>query len=363
MFKLRPYNVLLVGGTFDNLCGKSSKIFTEIKEEIEKTQEFCECNFCYMNGGNFQDLIDIKSKINTFDVAIWFAKVSNEQEKIIQDLKKINKKLLLISSKQNLDGKYNINALIQHALGNKSNLFIEFTKNSNRYYGRVLDPLGNQFSPITDSMALISQTIAQRVNELLNFTRVGSESCGEAVNAPQDEAFFAVIRQQAEIFSNLIYGTDKIERFLGNSSFRCVNGFPSFKQNDIIFVSRRNLDKSLISMQGFVAVKKDIGVINYYGNHKPSVDTPIQIMLYNYFNNVRYMLHSHVYIKDAPMTQKPIPCGAIEEFQEIISVYPHQELSNFSINLKGHGSLVLADNVDYFQHTEYIARPIPELQF
>lgn len=63
------------------------------------------------------------------------------------------------------------------------------------------------------------------------------------------------------------------------------------------------------------------------------------------------------------MTQKPIPCGAIEEFQEIISVYPHQGLCNFSINLKGHGSLVLADNVDYFQHTEYIARPIPELQF
>ena len=33
---------------------------------------------------------------------------------------------------------------------------------------------------------------------------------------------------------------------------------------------------------------------------------------------IRYMLHSHVYIKDAPTIVSTLPCGALEEADEIL---------------------------------------------
>lgn len=57
--------------------------------------------------------------------------------------------------------------------------------------------------------------------------------------------------------------------------------------------------------------------IEYYGDYKPSVDTPSQIMLYQAYPKVNYMLHGHVYIDGFPFTNRCIPCGAIEEAHEI----------------------------------------------
>ena len=61
------------------------------------------------------------------------------------------------------------------------------------------------------------------------------------------------------------------------------------------------------------------------------------------------MVHSHVYIWTAPFTKTVIPCGALEEFFEIIQEYPNRNSSNFCINLKGHGSIVLAKDLDYLK--------------
>ena len=69
------------------------------------------------------------------------------------------------------------------------------------------------------------------------------------------------------------------------------------------------------------------------------------------------MIHSHVFVKDALITDKMIPCGALEEVNEIMKlIYNNGLTSDFSINLKGHGSISFASNIDYFNKIEYNAR-------
>ncbi len=102
--------------------------------------------------------------------------------------------------------------------------------------------------------------------------------------------------------------------------------------------------------------------IYYYGQNKPSVDTPIQLRLYKILPDVNYMLHAHVYIKDAPFTETPIPCGGLEEVEEIMKALKKiGKTSNISINLIGHGSIILAKDLSYMKDINYIQRPIPEI--
>ena len=132
-------------------------------------------------------------------------------------------------------------------------------------------------------------------------------------------------------------------RFLGNSSFRCQRGFPSFRGNkDIIFVSRRNVDKRFIDKDHFVgSVLLEDGSVGYYGEYKPSVDTPIQLRLYNLLPKINFMIHSHCYINAAPFTKTPVPCGAVEEVDEIMEIIGQGRSQPFyAINLIGHGLLL-----------------------
>ena len=185
---------------------------------------------------------------------------------------------------------------------------------------------------------------------------------------PELPAFFELVKQYARTFHDLIHPADGVERFLGNASFRCERGFPSFRHGKDVYVSRRNIDKRFIGPDMFVRVElKDHGV-GYYGSDKPSVDTPVQLRLYDFFTRVRYMLHSHVYIKDAPFTDHAIPCGALEEVNEVIATFINEKnsamarkIGDFSINLLGHGSIVFADNLNYMRSVQYYAREIPEV--
>jgi hypothetical protein len=102
--------------------------------------------------------------------------------------------------------------------------------------------------------------------------------------------------------------------------------------------------------------------VGYYGGHKPSVDSPIQLQLFDYYSDVTYMLHGHVYVEGAPYTVHRLPCGSIEEYSEIIDLYP-KEATNFVVNLSGHGFLALASDLGYLREvkTRMIARPFPEV--
>jgi ribulose-5-phosphate 4-epimerase/fuculose-1-phosphate aldolase len=187
---------------------------------------------------------------------------------------------------------------------------------------------------------------------------------------PEIISFIEKVKVQANKFHEIIHGVNTT-RMLGNASFRCQRGFPSFRvqfeNTDRIFVSRRNVDKRFISKDEFVAVRDLNGMVGYYGPNKPSVDTPVQLRLYKWFPKVNYMLHSHTYIEGAPFTSKRVPCGAIEEASYICGatpgyeMYPDYNAYNMAINILGHGSIVLAKTPEFIDNIKWVPRPVPEV--
>jgi hypothetical protein len=283
------------------------------------------------------------------------ADVPNEKEKLVVQLKRDFPKLLLVITKNNRAGKYGELELIQRMLASKGNLMLEFTnaRESSLIAVTIRDPLGNIFCRQETNIARAATALLERLRELAGFTRVKSLSIGDAVPVPNEERFFEIVRGLGETFHGIIHGAHP-ERFLGNASFRCERGFPSFRSDELVFVSRRNIDKRYIGPEGFVGVKgDDITTVKYYGEAPPSVDTPVQLRIYQYYQNVRYLVHAHVGIPLAPVTYSLIPCGAIEEFGEILTLYPAPETTNVCINLMGHGCLVMANDLDYLEQVAY----------
>lgn len=379
--------VLIVGGTFDNEGGRPSSLIGNLITHFQEDKVF---DVTSVNGGFVGDLHnEILSAVTDFDVVLWFANVPNEEDKI-RDVKAINPKTILVTSKRNDNGKYTFAELISRALAIKANLTVEFSKEPDCLFNMMLfDPLGNVFYDgwmVPD----LYTALKFRLNELLTFTRVPSvqDTENEVPFVPNESEFFDFAHDCANIFHNLIRPAKGTERFLGNMSFRCQNGFPSFRgENGIVYVSRRNVDKSDINAGSFVpAYLDDENTTKYFGNVKPSVDTPVQLRLYRLFPWANYMIHAHCYVDiqdeiEGAMsfaTNKPIPCGAIEEVKEIMEHYNFwidrwKEANNLNtprliaINLAGHGCILIAKDVAIFSELQkqkdncFVQRPIPEV--
>ncbi len=376
--------VLIVGGTFDNEGGRPSKLIYKIYEELKKEPFF---EITYANGGLVSDLHNgILPDVINYNVVLWFANVSNDEDKL-RDVKAINPKAILITSKRNDNNKYTFAELISRALAIKANLTIEFSKQEDKFNMMLFDPLGNVFYDGLE-VAELCDKLVNRTKKLLTFTRVPSvrDTENEVPVVPEETEFFEFAHSCADIFHNLIRPAKGTERFLGNMSFRCQNGFPSFRgENGIIYVSRRNVDKSDINARSFVPTYLDEAMITrYFGENKPSVDTPIQLRLYNLCPWANYMLHAHCYVDttnilDTMMirTNEPIPCGALEELSEIRIVLPARDGSfvEFSknaprllaINLTGHGCILIAKDIEILKELQkhkdncFVQRPTPEV--
>lgn len=374
--------VLIVGGTFNQEGGRPSGLVRSIIEGIHNTHEF---DIAAVNGGTVEDLHDnILPSVTDYKVVLWFANVSNDEVKL-RDVKALNPKCILITSKRNDGGKYTFAELISRALAIKANLTIEFSKDPDGLFNMMLfDPLGNVFYDgfMVDEMC---DKLLERTKQLLLFTRVPTvqDTTQEAPEVPEETEFFDFAHNCADIFHNLIRPAKGTERFLGNMSFRCQNGFPSFRgENGIIYVSRRNIDKSDIGTASFVPTYlDDTKTVKYFGDAKPSVDTPVQLRLYKHLPWANYMLHAHCYVDTTGIpetvtlcTTKPIPCGAIEEVAEVLTAYrigrfyweynKHPRL--VAINLVGHGCILIAEDVEILKELQkhhdscFVARPMPE---
>jgi hypothetical protein len=375
--------VLIVGGTFDKEGGRPSKLIFRMYDEIIKEPTFETTIF---NGGQVADLRNyIFPSVVEYNVVLWFANVPNEEDKL-RDVKALNPKTIFITSKRNDDNKYTFAELISRALAIKANLTIEFSKCEDKFNMMLFDPLGNVFYDGFDIVELCNRLI-YRTNQLLRFTRVPSipEVNFSAPEVPEEMDFFEFAHSCADIFHNLIRPAKGTERFLGNMSFRCQNGFPSFRgENGIIYVSRRNVDKSDIRAESFVPTYLDEwNTTKYFGDNKPSVDTPVQLRLYKMFPWANYMIHAHCYVdtKDIPgtkmlYTKSPIPCGALEEVSEIYHILPGSvsvfnenvsDLRLLAINLAGHGCILIAKDIEILKELQkykdncFVQRPTPEV--
>lgn len=359
--------ILFVGGTFDDKDGKPSGLVREFAYHINNFEESHIVDL--YNGGNFGELQNLVKMAAFYDCVFWWPNVPNNYPKI-RNVKEINPKTLLVSSKRNDNEKYNIQELINHSLGVKANLTIEFSKNKTisehkMFTMRILDPLGNCWY-CGDSLFDCCKYMLRRLDYLLGVTRQGTLPIGndEKIEVPNKKEFFNIIKGYAETLHTLIMPEKGVTRFLGNTSFRCMRGFPSFRDKTCIYVSKRNVDKRYIGREAFVPVIYKDNKIYYYGKDKPSVDTPIQIRLYDFFPNINYMFHSHCYIKGAPFTKEVVPCGGLEEVSAICktarAAFGSMNEDYYIINLLGHGSLVMVKNSERLKDIRFERRDLPE---
>jgi len=352
--------IMMVGGVFDDNGGRRSGLIEKLANELRAFG----CQVSVFNGGHYNELSEHLEAAHYYDCLFWFADVPNDKPKI-NNLKFFAPHVMLVTSKRN-DGQYSFQDLVSRALNSRSNLLMEFRKQhvvnprqSTKHECRVVDPLGTVWCDYTDNLPRVARRTVERLRFLVSCTRQSSNRAGDVISVPDESEFFDIVRNLGERFHELIAPADGVTRFLGNASFRCQGGFPSFRAGQYIFVSRRNIDKRTIGPEGFVATQLIDNMIWYWGD-KPSVDTPIQLQLYRMFPNINYMVHSHTYIENAPFTKIPIPCGALEEVNEISSMITDPSVNRQAINLLGHGSLIMADkpNINLFKH---ISRPAPEI--
>lgn len=339
--------ILLVGGTFDQNNGKSSGLINKISTLINDTT---------YNGGNYSQLKTIINTVTNYDLVLWFPNVSNDLPKI-RNIKEINNKIMLVTSKRN-NNEYSKQEIIARALRDKANLILEFNTINSIINMRLSDPLGNEFYNGTSLQTLIN-TLLNRIEFLKSIKRKPTIPSSKTIPFQINSEFLNTIQNFANEFHNLINPMET-NRFLGNASkrFRCERGFPSQRlQNNIILVSRRNVRKESIQSSEFVPVYECNNNLYYTGNYKPSVDTPVQYELYKKLPEINYMIHSHVYVKDAPFTKTIMPCGALNEINEILDVIKqHNYTSNFAINLIGHGCTIFAKDLSYFDTIQFVPR-------
>lgn len=368
---------LLVGGTWDQTGGAKSGLVRKIENILSNKVQMMDT----YNGGYFKDLTSIIKKTDQYDVVFWFANIPDNTLEKIRDVKSIAPYTLLVTSKRNDfikegEKKYNFEELIQRALSQKANLSFEFTKNinKNKYEIRVYDPLGCLWYQGYD-IETATQNAISRIEYMSSVTRKESISIGERIDiipTDRDIKFLEFVKQSAETFHKLMLLPDHVDRFVGNASLRfnkptrCMNGFPGIRKNDTILISKRNVDKTGITFNDFVPCKLgEKGEVTYLGNNKPSVDTPVQLRLFSKLKNIDYILHGHCYVKDAPITKMAIPCGALEEIDEVMECIQknYKEDSDFIVlNLLGHGCLVMAgeNKLNDMASIDYIVRTIPE---
>jgi len=311
-----------------------------------------------VNGGNLDEL---KLDFSQIPALLWIPNIDNSEDKILPRIKAQNRTMLLISSKRCVENRYRESDVVGRLLKTRSNLGIMIEK-EDRYRFKLLDPLGNIFCNTVD-VGELCQSLKQRVEFLLSRTRSSSLKHGERKAFSISPGFIEAVRLYGDRFAEYVNAINP-NRFLGNAATRCSYGFPAHKCGNRIFVSRRDVDKQGISENDFVEIDALVGTegpqIAYWGDQKPSVDAPIQILLFNQYPNVNYIIHGHVYVKDAPMTENKMPCGALEEFGEILRVLPDSSSANFAVNLRGHGCLILAKDLDYFDQVTLVGRQFPE---
>jgi hypothetical protein len=365
---------LFVGGTWDKNGGKPSKIFSQfVGGAIEYFSESQ-----VRNGGIYGDLyagVDC-------DVAFWMPNVPNDLDMIhpkSRGFLACNETLVCSKAMYERPDREEVTFAdaLAKMLHMKANLGVLVRKDGNRFTGQIADPLGNTYGAIKDDFNHLGAVAAQRAIFLKGLTRIGSKRIGAIDDfIPIDDGFIKEVREFAGEFAKLLPTPENCDRFLGNASFRCSHGFPSFRLRDHngerIMVSRRDVDKTGIGLKDFVPVnpyRPYSECVEYYGQNKPSVDTPVELIIFDHFKRVNYLMHGHVYLKDTMVTCRILPCGVIEEWEEIRNLIDQDPAGisawskgKFGINLRGHGCLIGVHDVkdlSYFRD-RLVARQMPE---
>ena len=77
---------------------------------------------------------------------------------------------------------------------------IELTGDRAQVESTILDPLGSAFCLKEKSIPHVAEILLRRLERLREFGRVASENAGPAIEPPDEEAFYELVKEQAERF-------------------------------------------------------------------------------------------------------------------------------------------------------------------
>lgn len=130
------------------------------------------------------------------------------------------------------------------------------------------------------------------------------------------------------------------------------------KSHQSIWVSPRQIDKGKMQPQDAILAGFSGIEVKYYGQGKPSTDTPVCVILYEHLPCLRSLLHFHgLWGRMSATTTFPYPCGALAEVAEIMVAYFEREKQSpnplfcaqpleLAIELLHHGALLGFEDID-----------------
>jgi len=372
------YKGVIIGGTFDENGGKVSSVIKKLGDLLD---------FYYHNGGYINQLtescyqsLDEKSGVpwTDFDCIIWAPDIPNNLKKVYP---RKARSAILIPTKVLREGGESEERTIVDAITRifkmHGNAVITIDSREKPFRFAFVDALGNTWIDTTD---LFDLTIAisafidwNNRNVRIHSKRMDFVSKSDQYNEEYYQYHLPKLCELNKIVADKIE-TSSGNRFFGNTSTRCSKLFPSIRHKDVILVSKRNINKKRITEDDFVYATldklkyRDEEIVIFDGVHKPSVDTPIQLKLYEKFPRINYMIHGHAYIEGADFTNDYFACGDLREAKHVEDFILNNNFYSGSdecgcINLKNHGFLIYAhdmtqleklieDNLDNFNNRE-----------
>jgi len=236
-------------------------------------------------------------------------------------------------------------------------------KDDNKY--DLVDALGNLWCRTSDPVELLNH-----IFKLYSWTKgsIRKESLQSDSYIPFDVTNMSDMYEFCDIIKNVsnLVENKRGNRYFGNASTRCSKMFPSVIRRssndksklsglfDYILVSKRNISKEKIQPDDFVITKfgsssENCSKVLYFGNDKPSVDTPSQLWLYTEYPNINYMIHGHAYISGSSeiiYTDKYCSCGDLREVSQVKNHIQKEDCNFFIINLINHGFIIASDTLD-----------------
>ena len=321
---------LIVGGNFgESLEKRESGIVKKIYNELLGPGQEIDL----INGGKLTDLPD---KINGYDFILWMPNIDNSEGKTYPQK---DPGAILVCSKVMRLG-YSKADAISRIFKMHGNAVIEIWKyeNSELIQFVLFDALGNQWYSGT--------SITELVKELLKFYIFTKSAVRIQTTQIKDES------ESTLNLNKLIDLNKKLQkhimtscgnRFFGNLSTRCTKLFPSMREDiELMYVSPRNISKESICPEDMIIYNSRD---EYFGDNKPSVDSPTQIRLYHELPNINFMIHGHATLEKAQTTKNYRLCGDIREVNEVLELVQPSNLW-FVINLRNHGFLIGATDLD-----------------
>lgn len=267
-----------------------------------------------------------------------------EAPKIVEGLKQIHPEMLLVPFKL-ADEQTSRGDIARWMLKLHAALAVySFLGDSKTFF--IADALGND---IKVSKENLPEALAREIYRVFHATRRRSSWKGkELPKIPYLDQLVGFSGKMEPVFANTIRNV-LVDRWPGNFSFRCAQGFLSTRVNDKGFaITIRNVAKTGLTEKDFVFVRLDLkdNKPQFWEREdtKPSIDSPVHRIIYERLSWVNGIVHGHLHAQGNCVHGHMLdrwPCGSENEAYEILEVVSKTAQHLWVVNVEGHGFVAL----------------------